>query len=75
MEVSAVATRPGMPPRSAGRSPVSRSEEAKKVLSTYGEATLVMWPDFVPNVPTDVNRIALTIPSSEPSIDRADPDP
>ena len=42
----------------AGR-PVS---EARDILNDYGEATIVMWPDFVPNVPTDVNRIALVIP-------------
>jgi len=36
--------------------------EARDILSDYGEATIVMWPDFVPNVPTDVNRISLVIP-------------
>jgi hypothetical protein len=35
---------------------------AKQLLSHYGTATLTMWPDFVPNVPTDLNRITLTIP-------------
>jgi len=39
--------------------PVSKAEA---ILRQYGEATLVMWPDFVPNVPTDVNRISLVIP-------------
>jgi len=36
--------------------------EARDILNDYGEATIVMWPDFVPNVPTDVNRISLVIP-------------
>lgn len=35
--------------------------EARDTLSDYGEATLVMWPDFVPNVPTDTTRITLVI--------------
>jgi len=34
---------------------------ARDTLSAYGEATLVMWPDFVPNLPTDTNRITLVI--------------
>jgi hypothetical protein len=35
--------------------------EAQAILDRFGEATLVMWPDFIPNVPTDLNRITLTL--------------
>jgi len=35
--------------------------EANDILRIYGEHALVMWPDFVPNVPTDVNRIAFIV--------------
>lgn len=38
---------------------------AKELLSKYGEATLVMWPDFVPNVPTDAGRISLIISTTQ----------
>jgi hypothetical protein len=38
---------------------------AKELLSKYGTATLTMWPDFVPNVPTDAGRISLIIPTTE----------
>ncbi len=40
--------------------------EAKEILSDYGEATLVLWPDFVPNVPTDGGRITLVIQNAQP---------
>lgn len=65
MAVTALVTRPWDPARIkqeiAGK-PVS---EAKEILSDYGEATLVMWPDFVPNVPTDAGRISLIIPTTQ----------
>lgn len=38
---------------------------AKEILSKYGAATLTMWPDFVPNVPTDAGRISLVIPTTQ----------
>lgn len=37
-------------------------EIAKQILLTYGDATLVMWPEFVPTVPTDGSRIIINLP-------------
>lgn len=65
MEVTALVRRPWdaatIKQEIAGQ-PVSKANE---LLSKYGEATLVMWPDFVPNVPTDAGRISLIIPTTQ----------
>ncbi|MFN8620547.1 MAG: hypothetical protein U0869_07385 [Chloroflexota bacterium] len=36
-------------------------DEAKRILSQYGTALLTIWPDFVPSVPSDANRITLVL--------------
>ena len=63
MAVSALVTRPWDAARIKGEIAGQPVSEAKRLLSAYGEADLVMWPDFVPNVPTDAGRITLIIPT------------
>ena len=48
----------------AGRS----VRDAQAVLDSYGAATLVIWPDFVPDVPQDVGRITLIVKPREPGL-------
>ncbi|MFO1538963.1 MAG: hypothetical protein ACKOTZ_00705 [Chloroflexota bacterium] len=42
----------------AGRS----VSDAREILGRYGEATLTLWPEFIPTVPADPARIGFEIP-------------
>jgi hypothetical protein len=61
VDVRAMATRPcdaGVVERDIAGKSVA---EARRLVARCGDATLTIWPDFVPTVPDDLGRITVTI--------------